>query len=130
MQLWQANQPLQNERFIIQKVLGGGGYGTTYSALEQRTNKLFAIKTLNHFQQIQADFEQQQVRFVNEGLRLAQCSHPHIVQVYEVIKENELWGLVMEYINGDDLAAYIQEQGQLSEASALGYINQIGKALE
>ena len=32
MQLWTSNQQLQNGKFTIQKVLGGGGYGVTYSA--------------------------------------------------------------------------------------------------
>jgi eukaryotic-like serine/threonine-protein kinase len=130
MQLWQPNQPLQNGRFIIEKVLGSGGFGITYSALEQRTGKLFVLKTLNHLQQTRADFEEQQVKFVNEALRLAQCSHPHIVKVHEVIKEDELWGMVMEHIDGQDLAAYIDERGQLPEDEALHYINQVGEALE
>ncbi|BAY24236.1 serine/threonine kinase [Calothrix sp. NIES-2100] len=130
MLLWTPNQSLQNGRFIVQKVLGGGGYGITYSAIEQSTGKLFVIKTLNHLQQAKADFDEQQVKFVNEALRLAQCSHPHIVKVNEVIKEGELWGMVMEYIDGQDLAKYIDDRGQLSEAEALRYINQMGQALE
>jgi eukaryotic-like serine/threonine-protein kinase len=130
MQLWTPNQSLQNGRFIIQKVLGGGGYGITYSAIEQPTGKIFVLKTLNHIQQSKADFDSQQVKFVNEALRLAQCSHPHIVKVNEVIKEGELWGMVMEYIDGQDLAKYIDERGQLSESEALCYMNQMGQALE
>lgn len=130
MQLWTRNQPLQNGRFIIQNLLGGGGFGVTYSAIEYRTGKLFVIKTLNQQQQSQADFQQRQVKFVNEALRLARCSHPHIVQVYEVIEEDGLWGMVMEYIDGRDLEVYIHERGQLPEDEALRYIDQVGKALE
>lgn len=130
MQLWTPNQLLQNGRFIIQKVLGGGGFGVTYSAIEYRTGNLFVIKTLNQQQQSQADFQQRQVKFVNEALRLAKCSHPHIVQVYEVIEEDGLWGMVMEYIDGQDLGVYVDERGQLPEDEALRYIDQVGKALE
>jgi eukaryotic-like serine/threonine-protein kinase len=130
MQLWTPKQSLQNGRFIVQEVLGGGGFGITYTILEPSTGKLFVLKTLNPIQQTKADFDQQQVKFVNEALRLAQCSHPHIVKVHEVIKEDELWGMVMEYIDGQDLANYIDERGQLPEAEALLYIEQIGQALE
>lgn len=130
MQLWIPNQPLQNGRFIIQKILGSGGFGVTYSAIEYDTGKLFVIKTLNQQQQSQADFQQRQVNFVNEALRLAKCSHPHIVQVYEVIEEDRLWGMVMEYIDGQDLGVYVDERGQLPEDGALRYIDQVGKALE
>ncbi|MFK0732409.1 MAG: protein kinase, partial [Gloeotrichia echinulata HAB0833] len=130
MKLWIPNQHLKNGRFIIQKVLGGGGFGVTYSAIEQRTSKLFVIKTLNHIQQSQADFDERQEKFVNEALVLKGCKHPHIVQVYELIQEDGLWGMVMEYIDGEDLAVYIEQHGQLSEKEALEYIEQIGQALE
>ncbi|XHR83357.1 MAG: SUMF1/EgtB/PvdO family nonheme iron enzyme [Gloeotrichia echinulata GP01] len=130
MKLWIPNQHLKNGRFIIQKVLGGGGFGVTYSAIEQRTSKIFVIKTLNHIQQSQADFDERQEKFVNEALVLKGCKHPHIVQVYELIQEDGLWGMVMEYIDGEDLAVYIEQHGQLSEKEALEYIEQIGQALE
>lgn len=130
MQLWTPNQPLQNGRFIIKQVLASGGFGVTYSIIEKQTDKLFVIKTLNQQQQTQVDFQQRQVKFVNEALRLAQCTHPHIVKVHEVIQEGELWGMIMEYIDGEDLGVYVDERGQLPENEALRYIDQVGKALE
>jgi eukaryotic-like serine/threonine-protein kinase len=130
MQYWQPNQTIRNGRFTIQKILGGGGYGVTYSAIDNNTNKILAIKTLNPMQQSQPDFEQEQEKFVNEALRLRGCTHPHIVQVYEMIREAQLWGMVMEYVEGQDLAVYIDERGQLPEDEALRYIDQVGQALE
>ncbi|MBD2296312.1 GUN4 domain-containing protein [Anabaena sphaerica FACHB-251] len=130
MKLWQPNQHLNNGRFIIQKVLGSGGFGVTYSVRERDTYKLFVLKTLNHIQQNKQNFKQLQVKFVNEALRLAKCSHPHIVKVYEVIQEDGLWCMVMEYIDGQDIANYIDINGVLSEQEALLYIDQIGQALE
>ncbi len=130
MQLWTSNHQLQNGKFTIQKVLGGGGFGVTYSTIEKNTNNIVAIKTLNPIHQSKVDFEQQQVKFVQEAFRLVQCSHPHIVKVHEVINENGLWGMVMEYIQGEDLAVYINQRGKLSEVEALRYINQVGTALE
>lgn len=111
MKLWTPNQHIRNGRFIIQKVLGGGGFGVTYSAIEQRTGKLFVIKTLNHIQQNQADFDERQEKFVNEAMVLKGCKHPHIVQVYELIQEDGLWGMVMEYIDGEDLAYPLKKSG-------------------
>ncbi len=130
MKIWTPNQSLQNGRFIIQKVLGSGGFGITYSILEQRTGKLFVLKTLNHLQQGRKDFEERQVKFVQEMTRLARCTHPHIVKFEDVIQEDGLWGMLMEYIDGVDLKTYVDQDGQLSEDEALLYINQIGQALE
>ncbi len=130
MKLWQPDQPLDNGRFIVQKFIARGGYGATYSAIELRTNKLVVIKTLNLELQSKPDFPQQQVKFVNEGLRLAQCSHPNVVKVYELIQEDGLWGMVMEYIDGQDLGNYVSEHGKLPLYEALQYITQVGQALE
>lgn len=130
MKLWIPNQRLQNGRFTIQKVLGSGGFGITYNAIEQDTGKLFVLKTLNQQQQSQPDFQARQLKFVNEGLRLANCKHPHIVQVHEFIEEDGLLAMVMEYIDGKDLETYIDERGQLPEHEALRYIDQVGQALE
>jgi formylglycine-generating enzyme required for sulfatase activity len=130
MKLWQPDQPLDNGRFIVQKFIARGGYGATYSAIELSTNKLVVIKTLNLELQSKPNFPQQQVKFVNEGLRLAQCSHSHVVKVHELIQEDGLWGMVMEYIDGQDLGSYVSEHGQLPEDEALHYITQVGQALE
>ena len=67
--------------------------------------------------------------FRDEGLRLALCRHPHIVEVENVFDEDNLPCMVMEYINGEDLGKRITEKGALSEAEALLYIQQIGDAL-
>ena len=95
--------------------------------VDGNTNKIVAIKTLNPIHQSQADFEQQQVKFVQEAFRLVQCSHPHIVKVHEVINENGLWGMVMEYISGEDLAVYINQRGKLSEDKALNILTRLAR---
>jgi formylglycine-generating enzyme required for sulfatase activity/tRNA A-37 threonylcarbamoyl transferase component Bud32 len=92
-------------------------------------NQPVVIKTLNQKQQNQADFALQQEKFFNEAMTLKGLSHPHIVQVYELIQENGLWGIVMEYIAGQELAAHILDRGALTEPEALGYIEQVGQAL-
>jgi formylglycine-generating enzyme required for sulfatase activity len=130
MKFWEPNQKVENGKFTIQKMLGGGGFGVAYCAMENRTGQLVVIKTLNHSQQAKEDFDQLQKKFINEALRLAQCNHPHIVKVHELIQEDGLWGMVMEYIDGDDLARYVDQQGKLTENEALRLIVQVGQALE
>jgi eukaryotic-like serine/threonine-protein kinase len=121
---WLSGQKLQDGKYIIEKKLGQGGFGITYLA-KDRINNQFVIKTLKETSD--DDFDNNQQNFVNEALKLAKCSHPHIVKVYECIKEGDLWGIVMEYIEGEELA---YKNLPLSESEALLYINQIGEALE
>jgi formylglycine-generating enzyme required for sulfatase activity len=127
--MWQANQTIKNDRFLIHKVLGGGGFGIAFQALDRKHNQLVVIKTLNQHQQLQPGFDELQVKFVNEAMTLKGLSHPQIVKVHELIQEQGLWGMVMEYIDGQELAAYIEDRGQLTESEALVYIEQVGKAL-
>jgi formylglycine-generating enzyme required for sulfatase activity/predicted Ser/Thr protein kinase len=127
--MWQANQTIKDGRFLIQKVLGGGGFGVAFQALDRKHNHPVVIKTLNQHQQLQPGFDALQEKFVNEAMTLKGLSHPHIVKVYELIQEQRLWGMVMEYIDGQELAEYLEERGALTEAEALNYIEQVGKAL-
>jgi serine/threonine protein kinase len=130
MIIWQPGQQINNGRFIIQSILGTGGFGITYKALEPSTGKLYAIKTLNSTMQLREDFGDQQVKFINEALTIKGFDHKYILKVYEVIQEGQLFGVVMEYIDGVTLFKYVQNKGQLSENEALLYIDQIGQALE
>ena len=134
MQSWTPNIPLQNGQYIIKRAIGGGGFGETYLAQDTEENRLVVIKTLNREQREKPDFAEIQKRFRKEALDLSKCYHPHIVQVYDNFPEDGLWAIAMEHIDGDDLAAYVEnytnENGYLSETEALRYIDQIGQALE
>ena len=125
---WVSGQQLQDGKYTIEKELGEGGFGITYRARDNHGNYV-VIKTLNDAIQKRADFAKFQQDFLNEAIKLAKCSHPHIVQIYEVIHENDLWCMVMEYIDGEDLGSLVENQGILSESEALRYIQQIGSAL-
>ena len=124
MSEWKAGKKLDNDNYVVVKRLGKGGFGITYLARDKRSN-LVAIKTLNEYARSDADKEKWKRDFYNEALRLAQCSHPHVVAVRELIHVDDLPCIVMEYIPGQDLAT----QGLIEEEQALNYINQIGSAL-
>ncbi|WP_377475171.1 MAG: serine/threonine-protein kinase [Microcoleus anatoxicus] len=133
MRHWQPGQQIHNNKYIIEAILGGGAFGVTYRAQQPKEGKVVAIKTLNANVQGKPNFRELQTKFVNEALSLAKCSHPHVVQVYEVFPEMagniELWCMVMELIDGTNLAEYLEDNGILSEAKALPIIQQVGSAL-
>jgi len=133
MRHWPPGQQLHNGKYIIEAILGGGGFGVTYRAQNSKEGKVVAIKTLNATSQGKPNFRELQTKFVNEALCLAACKHPHVVQVYEVFPEMagdiELWCMVMELIDGIDLAGHLEDNGILSETKALPIIQQVGDAL-
>ncbi|MEG4580278.1 serine/threonine-protein kinase [Microcoleus sp. MON1_C5] len=133
MRHWPPGQQLHQGKYLIEEILGGGGFGVTYRAQNRKEGKVVAIKTLNANVQGKPNFREFQTKFVNEALSLARCSHPHVVQVYEVFPEMvgniELWCMVMELIDGIDLASHLEDNGLLSEAKALPIIQEVGSAL-
>lgn len=125
---WSVNTQLQNGKYTLDRILGEGGFGITYLAQEE-TGKPVAIKTLNDKIRKRRDFNQCQEDFLNEALRLAQCRHPHIVRVHQIIQHDLRWCIVMDYIEGTNLGRLVQQAGALPEFQALRYIRQIGEAL-
>ncbi|MEH2047023.1 serine/threonine-protein kinase [Nostoc sp.] len=130
--VWNAGKSLFGGRYIIESQLGEGGIGITYLARNQR-NQQRVIKTLKeeilnhpawilHRNKLRQDFR-------DEAVRLAVCHHPHIVQIETIFDEGNLPCMVMDYIEGEDLAQRLKRIGVLSEAEAVLYIRQIGDAL-
>lgn len=122
-------QKLQSGKYTIKQELGVGGFGITYLAEDDNQQKV-VIKTLNETIQKNPDFDKFQKDFEDEAQRLRKCSHPHIVQVYDFFREGFLSYIVLEYIDGENLAEWVDKHGVLSEIEALNYIQQIGEALK
>lgn len=128
LMVWASGQKLQSEKYTIEERIGEGGFGVTYRARDN-SGRHVVIKTLNDSVQRRSDFTKFQQDFLNEAIKLAKCNHPHVVRIHEVIQEENLWCMVMEYIDGGDLGIKVESQGVLSEVEALRYIQQIGDAL-
>jgi serine/threonine protein kinase len=126
--VWAKGRKLQDGKYVIKKELDQGGFGSTYLVKRDDEQK-FVVKTLNDDMQKSSNFSKYQQNFVNEALRLARCSHPHIVRVEELIQERNLWGIVMEYVEGETLADLVKREGLISQDQALRYIKQVGDAL-
>lgn len=130
--VWLKGQKLHGHRYVIERKLGQGGVGITYLAKDTKGNPL-AIKTLTDEVMTNPDFiefrDKYQRDFEREATRLAVCRHPHIVQIENVFREQSLPCIAMEYIQGEDLWQRVRNRHPLSEAEALGYIQQIGEAL-
>jgi serine/threonine protein kinase len=78
----------------------------------------------------QAEYLEEKSKFLEEGRRLAQFQHAHIVKVFSSFEENNSAYMVMELLKGKTLLRMIEEAGSLEEAESVAYITQIAQALD
>ena len=88
--------------YEILEPLGAGGMGEVYKAHDTRLHRTVALKILSASF---ADDPTWRLRFDREARLLAALTHPHICAVYDVGAENQTSFMVMEYIEGETLAA-------------------------
>lgn len=111
--------------YEIVSLLGVGGMGEVYRARDLRLHRDVAIKLLVRASPFQLDFH---TRLEREAMAAAAVTHPHICTIYDVRQEADSAFLVMEYLEGETLAArLIRGPLDLSEAVVLG--RQIAEAL-
>ena len=110
-------------KYRILSPLGSGGFGSVYLAEDTWIDKKVAIK-VPHRQNL--DFGE----LVREPRLLASLSHPNIVTVLTAERQDEVFFIVMEYVQGDTLEAVIERDGTLDLARALDYTCQICNAMD
>jgi len=112
--------------YEILSLIGEGGMGQVYKALDARLNRTVAIKVLlPHV----SDRPEVKARYEREAQTLASLSHPHICPVFDVGQQAGTDYLVMEYIDGQTLAQRL-EKGPLPLDQALKVATEIADALD
>ena len=115
-------------RYEMIKRVGNGGMATVYKAKDTVLNRFVAVKILRDEFTTDAEFVK---RFEAEAQSAASISHPNIVSVYDVGKENDLYYIVMELVQGKTLKEIILEEGgPLPWKWSINIAIQIASALE
>ena len=90
--------------YEVLAIVGEGGMGQVYRARDTRLGRQVAIKILP--ENLAADPDRT-ARFEREARTLASLNHPHIAQIYGTEQSGETHALVMELVEGEDLAQRI-----------------------
>ncbi len=104
--------PASGGRFQKLKQLGTGGFGTVWLAKDTQLNRTVAIKMAH------APDAETEERMLREARALAAVHHPNCVRVYDIVSEGDGLALIMEYIEGDQLAEAVHEVGPLGDLAA------------
>jgi serine/threonine protein kinase/tetratricopeptide (TPR) repeat protein len=111
--------------YTILSLLGVGGMGEVYKALDVKLNRFVAIKVLlgevSHVPELRT-------RLRREARAAAAVTHPRICTLYQIAEQGDLDFLVMEYLEGETLAVRIA-RGPLPFEEVIGIGIEIGEAL-
>jgi tetratricopeptide (TPR) repeat protein len=92
--------------YVIDGLLGAGGMGEVYRARDTRLDRTVAIKVLSPGLARDLEFRE---RFEREARAVAALNHPHVCTLYDVGADSSMNYLVMEYLEGQTLAARLDE---------------------
>jgi predicted Ser/Thr protein kinase len=121
---------LQN-RYRVVSLLGQGGMGAVYRALDMRLNFPVALKEMVPQPGLDAaTLVELRRQFQQEATILARMTHAHLVRVTDFFEEEGNAYLVMDFVEGRSLADRIEKKGALSEKDTLTWADQLLSALD
>ncbi|UCG26068.1 MAG: serine/threonine-protein kinase [Chloroflexota bacterium] len=131
--LLQAGVLLQ-ARYQVLDTLGVGGFSSVYRARDMHfptVTRLCAVKEMVHMNRDPKVQELATYSFEREASILATLDHPAVPDVYDYFTEEDRGYLILEYIHGQDLEAYLAENADLVPAeNALDWMLQLCDVLE
>ena len=114
------------DHFELQEVLGAGGMGAVYRAIDRNLNRAVALKLLRREYSADAEFVAQ---FENEASITASINHPNVVKVFSAGNDHGLIYIAMELVDKGSLDDLMTLQGRVAEAQVLEVGMQIAKGL-
>src|SRR6266404_1381325 len=114
-------------RFEIWNVLGEGGMGTVYKALDREVDHLVALKLIRSEMAANPAIL---ARFKQELLTARQVTHRNVIRIYDLSEIDGVKFITMEFVEGCDLHKLLMEQGKFAPDDAAEIIRQVCFALE
>lgn len=112
-------------RYRLLQELGSGAMGSVWRAFDERLGRRVAVKRVLPVDEA-GDLRD---RVLREGRIAARLHHPHAVAVFDVVEDDGLPVLVMEYLSADSLAEVLAERGTLPPTEVAEIGAQVADAL-
>ncbi|HEX4083293.1 MAG TPA: serine/threonine-protein kinase, partial [Chthoniobacteraceae bacterium] len=117
----------QLKNFTLVEVLGAGGMGAVYKALDTHLDRMVALKVVRKEYSSDAEYL---AKFEREARITASVNHPHVVKVYSFGSDHGLFYIAMELVDKGSLDDLMSLQGRVAEIQALGVGIQVAQGLQ
>ncbi len=132
---FQANQLLQGKsrgfllggKYKLLEHVGSGGMGSVYLCEHIAMRRRVAVKVLPLDKAKDSSYLE---RFYREARAVAALDHPNIVRAHDIVQDDKLHFLVMEYVDGSSLQEIIAKSGPLDVQRAAHYLSQAAWGLQ
>ncbi len=114
-------------RYEVERLIGSGGMGVVFKAIDTELNRPVAIKLLAPYLAGNGAARQ---RFAREAKAAAAVVHEHVVPIYNVESDGESPFLVMHYVSGESLQSRIDREGALEVCEILRIGMQVASGLD
>ena len=114
-------------RYYILELVGRGGSATVYKAKDIHNGGIYALK--KYITSDPANRKRLLEGMERELEVLKNCTHPVLPKIFDLIKIEDAFFLVMEYIDGIDLKKYVDEYGTLSTKMLVKVMEQVCSGL-
>src|SRR4051794_20316137 len=111
----------------IEGVLGRGGMGVVYRAVDLRLNRVVALKLMTATLSSDEDFRR---RFQRESELAASVRQQNVVTIYQAGEADGLLFVTMELVEGTDLRGLMSERGRIDMPTASAIVTQVATALD
>lgn len=122
----QRQAPEEFGRYRLERLIGRGGAGEVWEALDRVTMRKVALKRLSAER---ADDEQYRTRFLREAKLAARLADPHVIPIHQWGEYDGRLFIDMRLVEGMDLQQMLNRSGPLSAHRAVGIISQVASAL-
>jgi tRNA A-37 threonylcarbamoyl transferase component Bud32 len=120
--------PLAYSDYTLEKLIGAGLMGRVYRAWQQSLDRPVAVKYLRKSFHHDAEAVE---RFLNEARTVARLRHPHLVGIHGLGRTPQGgYFLVMDWIEGSDLARIIREESPVNIADAVRWTCEACSAIQ
>jgi serine/threonine protein kinase/tetratricopeptide (TPR) repeat protein len=114
-------------RYEILQLLGEGGMGAVYKALDREVERTVALKLIRPEL---ASNPAILARFKQELLTAHQVTHKNVIRIYDIAEADGVKFITMEFVEGHDLRRILTDSGKLAPEKAVEIIRQVCLALE